>query len=113
VVKIIHEFLEFFCQKYPHKAALLHTEHSVTYTQVNTLSSKISHLLLACGLKKTDLVLVIMENSDVVKAYIAEKLPGHKHHKHGYILESLPKKPSGKIYKETSENELLHEMRAT
>jgi long-chain acyl-CoA synthetase len=47
---------------------------------------------------------------DVLKAYISEKLNDHKHPKHWTILKSLPKKPSGKIDKETLKNELLREM---
>ena len=63
MVKLIHEFLENSCQKYPYKVGLLHADHTFTYAQVNALSNRISHLLLAAGLQKADRVLVIMENS--------------------------------------------------
>jgi long-chain acyl-CoA synthetase len=62
-VQLIHELLDNSCQKYPHKIALLHAQNSFTYAQINTFSNKISHLLLECGLKKAEPVLVIMENS--------------------------------------------------
>ena len=70
-MQLVHEFLEISCQKYPHKVALLHAQHSFTYAQINTLSNKLSHQLLSCGLKKGDRVLVIMENSfeDVASYY--------------------------------------------
>lgn len=43
-------------------------------------------------------------------AFLAERLAGHKHPAYWYLRKAMPKKPSGKIDKETLKNELLHEM---
>lgn len=46
-----------------------------------------------------------------LKAYVAERLAGHKHPRFWHVVKTLPKKPSGKIDKEALKNELLHEVR--
>lgn len=60
---LVHDFLELSCLRYPEKTAILHGAQSYTFSQINSLSNKLAHLLLAHGLKKGDRVLVIMENS--------------------------------------------------
>lgn len=49
---------------------------------------------------------------DDLKAYLSMRLASHKHPVFWHLLKTMPKKPSGKIDKETLKNDLLCEMRS-
>jgi long-chain acyl-CoA synthetase len=78
VAQLVHHFLETSSRKYPDKSAVFHAEASSTYQQINALSNRLAHLLLASGLAKGDRVLVVMENSieDVASYYAILKAGG-------------------------------------
>jgi len=60
---LVNNFLENSARMYPDKTALITPEGRFTYREVESLSNKIAHSLLAEGLEKGERIAIFMENS--------------------------------------------------
>lgn len=60
----IGKTLSFAATRLPHKTALIYGENSYTYDELNRYVNRLSHGLLAKGIKKGDKVALMMKNSD-------------------------------------------------
>ena len=70
--QLIHHFLENAAESDPHKCAVIHGNHSVTYDELNKTADSIASCLLDTGIKKGDRIALLIENSvDYIAAYYA------------------------------------------
>jgi acyl-CoA synthetase (AMP-forming)/AMP-acid ligase II len=60
---LIHHFLEESCQKLPDKEAVFFHDMRATYADIHILSNNIAHFLVSNGIRRSDRVAIIWENS--------------------------------------------------
>jgi len=61
--KSVHQIFEEQAEKYPNKIALVHKEQSLTYRELNEKSNQLAHYLIEKGLKKGNIVALLLDRS--------------------------------------------------
>lgn len=59
----VNEFLEHSARRFPDKIALIFQKHRITYREINDQSNTLAHMLVECGIKSGDRILLLLENS--------------------------------------------------
>lgn len=59
----VNEFLEHSTRLFPDKIALIFQKQRMTYQEINDQSNSLAHMLVECGIKSGDRILLLLENS--------------------------------------------------
>ncbi|MBN1636120.1 MAG: acyl--CoA ligase [Deltaproteobacteria bacterium] len=76
--ELVHHFLDHSAERFPDKKAVFHGEESATYAEIVQAANRLANLLKEEGLKKSDRVLMAMENSiaSIISYYAIIKAGG-------------------------------------